>query len=369
MRQLACVSCLSPSCESPGRATAVTVTDSVTHAASALNPESCAYAALRASCTPQQTQAPSPLLRYPQVSQRDPNIAMSRRIAHARSHHAQPPARRRRHRRPHARPDAGARRRHRLRHLRLRPPRAPARRQADRRRARGRHREVTAEQSAFAMDLKKDVVMGHEFSARVTARRPRRHQRRARRCRRLDARAWPSARPSPPSATATPSTAATPSASCSSRRCSCKVPEGLDPRHAALTEPMAVGLHAVAKSGIKPGDTALVLGAGPVGLAVIAGAAARRHRLDRRQRLLARPPQARRAHGRARHRRPARDPRDRGVTQGRRREAARHLRGRRRPRHARRRHEGRAARRPHPRRRRLHGGRRRSSRRWASTRS
>jgi threonine dehydrogenase-like Zn-dependent dehydrogenase len=49
-----------------------------------------------------------------------------------------------------------------------------------------------------------------------------------------------------------------------------QVPDGLDPRHAALTEPMAVGVHAVAKSGIKPGDAALVLGCGPVGLAVIA---------------------------------------------------------------------------------------------------
>lgn len=48
------------------------------------------------------------------------------------------------------------------------------------------------------------------------------------------------------------------------------VPNGLDPRHAALTEPMAVGLHAVAKSGIQKGDAALVLGCGPVGLAVIA---------------------------------------------------------------------------------------------------
>lgn len=48
------------------------------------------------------------------------------------------------------------------------------------------------------------------------------------------------------------------------------VPEGLDPRHAALTEPMAVGLHAVMKSGIKKGESALVLGCGPVGLACIA---------------------------------------------------------------------------------------------------
>lgn len=48
-----------------------------------------------------------------------------------------------------------------------------------------------------------------------------------------------------------------------------KVPNGLDHRSAALTEPLAVGIHAVAKSGIKPGDAAIVLGCGPVGLAVI----------------------------------------------------------------------------------------------------
>ncbi len=47
------------------------------------------------------------------------------------------------------------------------------------------------------------------------------------------------------------------------------IPNGLDPRHAALTEPMAVGLHAVNKSGIKAGEAAVVLGAGPVGLACI----------------------------------------------------------------------------------------------------
>jgi threonine dehydrogenase-like Zn-dependent dehydrogenase len=49
-----------------------------------------------------------------------------------------------------------------------------------------------------------------------------------------------------------------------------EVPNGLDPRHAALTEPMAVGLHGVNRSGIEPGTGALVLGSGPVGLAVIA---------------------------------------------------------------------------------------------------
>lgn len=54
-----------------------------------------------------------------------------------------------------------------------------------------------------------------------------------------------------------------------------EVPNGLDPRHAALTEPMAVGLHAVNRSGIGPGDGAVVLGAGPVGLAVVAALAQR----------------------------------------------------------------------------------------------
>jgi 2-desacetyl-2-hydroxyethyl bacteriochlorophyllide A dehydrogenase len=48
------------------------------------------------------------------------------------------------------------------------------------------------------------------------------------------------------------------------------VPNGLDPRHAALTEPMAVGLHAVNKSAIQPGEASLVLGCGPIGLMIIA---------------------------------------------------------------------------------------------------
>ncbi len=49
-----------------------------------------------------------------------------------------------------------------------------------------------------------------------------------------------------------------------------EVPNGLDARRAALTEPMAVGLHAVNKSGVGDGEGALVLGCGPIGLAVIA---------------------------------------------------------------------------------------------------
>jgi 2-desacetyl-2-hydroxyethyl bacteriochlorophyllide A dehydrogenase len=49
-----------------------------------------------------------------------------------------------------------------------------------------------------------------------------------------------------------------------------KVPNGLTPEHAALTEPMAVGLHAVNRSATKAGQAAIVLGCGPVGLATIA---------------------------------------------------------------------------------------------------
>lgn len=51
------------------------------------------------------------------------------------------------------------------------------------------------------------------------------------------------------------------------------VPNGLDPALAALTEPIAVGLHAVEASGAAAGRPAIVIGAGPVGLAVIASLA------------------------------------------------------------------------------------------------
>jgi 2-desacetyl-2-hydroxyethyl bacteriochlorophyllide A dehydrogenase len=54
-----------------------------------------------------------------------------------------------------------------------------------------------------------------------------------------------------------------------------RIPNGLDHRHAALTEPMAVGLHAVNKSSVQPGETALVVGCGPIGIAVIAALRAR----------------------------------------------------------------------------------------------
>jgi len=53
------------------------------------------------------------------------------------------------------------------------------------------------------------------------------------------------------------------------------VPNGLTPEHAALTEPLAVGEHAVAMATPGPDDVFLVIGCGPVGLAVIASLKAR----------------------------------------------------------------------------------------------
>ena len=48
------------------------------------------------------------------------------------------------------------------------------------------------------------------------------------------------------------------------------VPNGLPPTHAALTEPMAVALHAVRRGQVGKGQVAIVIGCGPIGLGVIA---------------------------------------------------------------------------------------------------
>ncbi len=47
------------------------------------------------------------------------------------------------------------------------------------------------------------------------------------------------------------------------------VPNGLSPETAALTEPMAVAWHAVRRSKVRKRETAVVIGCGPIGLAVI----------------------------------------------------------------------------------------------------
>ena len=54
-----------------------------------------------------------------------------------------------------------------------------------------------------------------------------------------------------------------------------EVPNGLSPELSALTEPMAIGWHAVRRSEIGKRDVAIVIGCGPIGLAVISGLKAR----------------------------------------------------------------------------------------------
>jgi (R,R)-butanediol dehydrogenase/meso-butanediol dehydrogenase/diacetyl reductase len=49
-----------------------------------------------------------------------------------------------------------------------------------------------------------------------------------------------------------------------------RVPAGLPLREAALTEPLAVALHGIRLSGIRPGQRALVSGAGPIGALTVA---------------------------------------------------------------------------------------------------
>src|SRR3954449_3071877 len=53
------------------------------------------------------------------------------------------------------------------------------------------------------------------------------------------------------------------------------VPDGLDPVMAALTEPMAIGWHAVRRGDVKKNTLAIVIGCGPIGLAVICALKAR----------------------------------------------------------------------------------------------
>ncbi|MEO3786271.1 zinc-binding dehydrogenase [Actinocorallia sp. B10E7] len=56
-----------------------------------------------------------------------------------------------------------------------------------------------------------------------------------------------------------------------------RVPDDLADDHAALTEPFAVAVHAVRAARPEPGDVALVVGCGPIGLAVIAALKADGH--------------------------------------------------------------------------------------------
>lgn len=47
-----------------------------------------------------------------------------------------------------------------------------------------------------------------------------------------------------------------------------RLPSGLDPKVGALTEPLAVAVHDVRVSGLKPGQNVLVIGGGPIGILI-----------------------------------------------------------------------------------------------------
>jgi D-xylulose reductase len=53
-----------------------------------------------------------------------------------------------------------------------------------------------------------------------------------------------------------------------------KLPDNVSFAEGAMVEPLAVGVHAATKARIKPGDLALVLGAGPIGLVTVLAALA-----------------------------------------------------------------------------------------------
>jgi len=122
----------------------------------------------------------------------------------------------------------------------------------------------------LVMDLSRDVVMGHEFCAEIVDHGPQT-------TRALPAGTRVCSRPMLMRPTGPQSIGYSndnPGGYAQYMRLSegllLPVPNGLATDHAALTEPMAVGVHAVAKARLQPDDAPLVIGCGPVGLAVIA---------------------------------------------------------------------------------------------------
>ena len=123
----------------------------------------------------------------------------------------------------------------------------------------------------FVMDLARDVVMGHEFCAEILDYGPD--------CsRKLPTGARVCSMPVLLGAAGVQGIGYSNDASGGYGDCMLlsealllPVPNGLSTEHAALTEPVAVGLHAVEKARLGADDVPLVIGCGPVGLAVIAG--------------------------------------------------------------------------------------------------
>src|SRR5215472_10271284 len=124
--------------------------------------------------------------------------------------------------------------------------------------------------SVFTMDLGRDVVMGHEFCAEIVEHGPGTKKS-------LPVGTRVCSRPSLVRSDGVRTVGYsndTPGVYAEFMRLTeallLPVPNGLSTEHAALTEPMAVGVHAVNKARLERDDAPLVIGCGPVGLAVIA---------------------------------------------------------------------------------------------------
>jgi threonine dehydrogenase-like Zn-dependent dehydrogenase len=123
---------------------------------------------------------------------------------------------------------------------------------------------------AFVMDLSRDIVMGHEFCAEVVDFGPNTQKR-------LKTGARVCSMPiliRPSGVETVGYSNENPGGYGEFMRLTeallLEVPNGLTTERAALTEPMAVGLHAVEKARLDKKDVPLVIGCGPVGLSVIA---------------------------------------------------------------------------------------------------
>ncbi len=122
----------------------------------------------------------------------------------------------------------------------------------------------------FTMDLSRDVVMGHEFCVEIVAHGPAttRTLREGTRVVSVPMLERAGGRHAIGYSNDTPGGYA--EYMRLTERFLLPVPNGLAVERAALTEPMAVGVHAVNKARLEPDDVPLVIGCGPVGLAVIA---------------------------------------------------------------------------------------------------
>lgn len=124
--------------------------------------------------------------------------------------------------------------------------------------------------ATFVMDLKRDIVMGHEFCAEIVDYGPQTQKR-------LKVGTRVCAMPVLISARGVEAVGYSnenPGGYGELMRLTefllLEVPNGLSTERAALTEPMAVGYHAVQKARLGKDDAPLVIGCGPVGLAVVA---------------------------------------------------------------------------------------------------